>query len=323
MIEDQIQRRAVGRIDQLGMRPVQRLHHDARIDFQHLPGAVDADDIDRAEAHVDRSRGLYRNLNAGGGARFALIENDGLRARTEIVAPVQRMASARGRNLIERGLADVAGQSRQDGGQPIGRDRCDRQLQHRALAVARDRQPVLAEDDDRPVVDQDDADFILDLDVGRNRETLFGRENLVRGDFEFGFGPDLEHGNSAGAFVGLDDEALRILLQQIEHRRPRARGDDVLVHRRTEKRGVRNAGDAAHRQHIRCRALVVGDPMRDRAVQSEVISEGKAPLRSARHGDEPAVGLEFDVDAVTGAIFLHGSYENAFAVAHSLNFSQP
>ena len=62
--------------------------------------AVDADDIDRAEAHVDRSRRFHGNPNAGCGPRFALIENDGLRAGTEIVTPVQRMTSARGRHLI-------------------------------------------------------------------------------------------------------------------------------------------------------------------------------------------------------------------------------
>ena len=105
---DQIQRCAVGGIDQFRVRPVQRLHHDTRIDFQHFPAAVDADDIDRAEAHFDRSRRRYRNLDACGRTRLALIENDGLRARAEIVTPVQGAAPPRGRDLIERGLADIA-----------------------------------------------------------------------------------------------------------------------------------------------------------------------------------------------------------------------
>jgi len=63
---------------------VQRFHHDARIDFQDFPGPVDADDIDRAEPHFDRSRGLYRNRNAGAGPGVTLFENGGLRADQSI-----------------------------------------------------------------------------------------------------------------------------------------------------------------------------------------------------------------------------------------------
>ena len=93
-IEDPVQRGVVGGLDQFGMRPAQCLHHHAGVDFKDLPAAVDPDDVDRAETQFDRLCSFQRDLDAGRGPRFTLVENDGLRSRPEIVTPVQRATAA-------------------------------------------------------------------------------------------------------------------------------------------------------------------------------------------------------------------------------------
>ena len=137
----------------------------------------------------------------------------------EIVTPVQgarwpAAAPHRARPCL------ISPAARQHAGHLPAGDRGDRQFQHRTLAVADDRRPLLAENDDRRSSIRTTRTSSSISTIRRNRETFLRRKNLVRGEFKLRLGPDLEDGISAGAFVGLDDDAVRMSVQQVEHRGP-------------------------------------------------------------------------------------------------------
>jgi hypothetical protein len=79
---------------------------------------------------------------------------------------------------------------------------------------------------------------------------------------------------------------------------------------------VRDASDAAKLQDFRRCRLVIRYLMRNRIVQSEIISEREVPLWPALHDDKPALGSGFDCYAVIGAIPCHGIHERSMAVQH-------
>src|ERR1700761_5466970 len=79
---------------------------------------------------------------------------------------------------------------------------------------------------------------------------------------------------------------------------------------------MRNAGDTGGAQDIRRRRLIVGDAMRHRAVQSDIIAERATPLRTALHHHQPAVGSDLDRDVVAGAIASQGFQKYPLAGAH-------
>src|ERR1700761_3776757 len=105
-------------------------------------------------------------------------------------------------------------------------------------------------------------------------------------------------------------------LQKTKHGFPRCPRRDELVQPWVQEQGVGNAGDAGNLQHFGSRRLVVGDPMRDCAVQSDIVAESEMPPRPTMHDDEPALGSQLDGDAMTGAVFFHGVHEYSPAVEH-------
>jgi hypothetical protein len=56
--------------------------------------------------------------------------------------------------------------------------------------------------------------------------------------------------------------------------------------------------------------------MRNRTVQSKVVSKCQMLLCPAPHHHEPARGFDFDLNAVRSAVFLYGIQEYARAVKH-------
>src|SRR3954470_15976716 len=74
--------------------------------------------------------------------------------------------------------------------------------------------------------------------------------------------------------------------------------------------------NATYFQGLGRRRLVLGDPMRNRAVQTKIISECKMTPRAPGHDDKPAVRSDLDLNAVSGAILLHRIDECSLAVNH-------
>jgi hypothetical protein len=56
--------------------------------------------------------------------------------------------------------------------------------------------------------------------------------------------------------------------------------------------------------------------MRDRAVQSKIISKREVPLWPALHDNEPPPRSDVDRYAVIGAIPLDGIHEHSLAIEH-------
>src|SRR6516165_2841784 len=172
LAEHLVQRGAINRINQLRMELAQRLHHHARIDFEHLPASSDADDIDGGKTDIDRLCGLDCNGD-GGLAGLALLEKNRARAKFEIMAPV----------LVA------------------------------LLAVDRERIPI----------EQDHTNFVVDVEVWRDRETHVRAKDLQDGKLECRCGRDPKYRSARRALIRLDDETLWSLLQQRKHRPPRPR----------------------------------------------------------------------------------------------------
>ena len=74
--------------------------------------------------------------------------------------------------------------------------------------------------------------------------------------------------------------------------------------------------NATYFQGLGGRRLVLGNPMRNRAVQTKIISECKMTPRAPGHDDKPAVRSDLDLNAVSGAILLHRIDECSLAVNH-------
>lgn len=79
---------------------------------------------------------------------------------------------------------------------------------------------------------------------------------------------------------------------------------------------MRDASNAAGLQNFRGCRFVVRYSMRNRAVQSNVISKCKMSLCSALHNNKPALGPDFDPDMVSGAILLYDVDEYSLTVKH-------
>jgi hypothetical protein len=56
--------------------------------------------------------------------------------------------------------------------------------------------------------------------------------------------------------------------------------------------------------------------MRDRAVQSKIVSKREMPLWPALHDNKPAPGSDLDRYAVIGAIPLDGIHERSLFIEH-------
>jgi hypothetical protein len=138
----------------------------------------------------------------------------------------------------------------------------------------------------------------------------------VRGKFKLRLAHHPENRVAAGPFIGFDDKAVGIFSQKPQHDFPRPRGRDVFIHLRAQEQRVRDASDRAMSQDFRRGRLVIRDSMRNRIIQSEIITESEMPLRPALHDDEPALGSGFDRDAVTVAIPGHGIDECSVGVEH-------
>jgi hypothetical protein len=123
-IQQLIQSRTIRGMDQVGMLPAQRFHHDPRIDLQNLPAPIRAHDVDRGEAKVDGARG-----GDGEGNKIvpysAAFERHGAGPEIEIMTPLQLTCFSDGDDCIERAGIEPAEQ--------YGLS-CAGQLSHRELA---------------------------------------------------------------------------------------------------------------------------------------------------------------------------------------------
>ncbi|MHC2926855.1 hypothetical protein ACVJA9_001652 [Bradyrhizobium diazoefficiens] len=115
-----------------------------------------------------------------------------------------------------------------------------------------------------------------------------------------------------------------MLRKQRQHRFTPTRAGDMRAHARVEEEMMRNAGHGFKRQRLGGRRFVVGEAMRDGAVEADVVAEGEVARLAPAHRDQPATGADVDGNAMSGAIAPDRLDEDAFAAGHgSQSFLSP
>ena len=77
-------------------------------------------------------------------------------------------------------------------------------------------------------------------------------------------------------------------------------------------------GTRCKRQRLGGRRFVVGEAMRDRAVEADVVAEGEAAHLATTHCDQPAARADIDVDAMARAIAPDRLDEDPLAARHGV-----
>ena len=156
-----------------------------------------------------------------------------------------------------------------------GRCRSGRKLAQRTLAVARDRRPLLAVDDERTIIEQHHAYLVLDLDIGRNREARVRRKVSATARSSAGgvFTRKTRFAGRSLIRLDYDPSGCAFSRPSIASRDPDP--GTCSLQFRFQKQRVGDAGHAGKLQNFGGRRFVIGDLVRGGAVQPDVIAEGE------------------------------------------------
>ena len=158
----------------------QRFHHDPRIDFEDLPGAVDLNEVDRAEADADRTL-RPRPRSQRKHPAFAWLEQELAARPSRGYGASSAPAAGPTENPIERGLIEIAGHGRTTPSIAFRRRGRKRQFQQRMPPSPMIDGPVLAINDQRVMIEQDHPDFVFDIQVRRDaRDCELRRKSCAR-----------------------------------------------------------------------------------------------------------------------------------------------
>src|SRR3954447_7910964 len=133
---------------------------------------------------------------------------------------------------------------------------------------------------------------------------------------ELCFRRDPEDGSSRRPLVRLHHHALRIVAKQRQHWLSPGDADNLLAQLRIEEEAMGNAGHALEREHFGGGRFVVGQAVRDGAVEADVVAEREVALLAPAHREQPAIGADIERDAMVRAIALDRLDDDPLAARH-------